>query len=123
MSGEKVLLVDDDRDILTLVAMRLTSAGYSVRTAESAERALAMFAVEQPQLLITDLMGGRIKLTGKFNQQTVEDDNVYQVTLDKKINPQPEYVLGTYFYHMDGDRKSTRLNSSHIPLSRMPSSA
>src|ERR1051326_9614913 len=25
--------------------------------------------------------------------------------------------------HGDGDRKSTRLNSSHIPLSRMPSSA
>ena len=30
------------------------------------------------------------------------------------------------FYHgwtFDGDRKSTRLNSSHIPLSRMPPSA
>ena len=26
-------------------------------------------------------------------------------------------------YDMGGDRKSTRLNSSHIPLSRMPSSA
>ena len=26
-------------------------------------------------------------------------------------------------YHVFGDRKSTRLNSSHIPLSRMPSSA
>ena len=25
--------------------------------------------------------------------------------------------------HVYGDRKSTRLNSSHIPLSRMPSSA
>ena len=25
--------------------------------------------------------------------------------------------------HLDKDRKSTRLNSSHIPLSRMPSSA
>ena len=25
--------------------------------------------------------------------------------------------------HQKGDRKSTRLNSSHIPLSRMPSSA
>ena len=25
--------------------------------------------------------------------------------------------------YADGDRKSTRLNSSHIPLSRMPSSA
>ena len=27
------------------------------------------------------------------------------------------------FKAMQGDRKSTRLNSSHIPLSRMPSSA
>ena len=26
-------------------------------------------------------------------------------------------------FPMGGDRKSTRLNSSHIPLSRMPSSA
>ena len=25
--------------------------------------------------------------------------------------------------YLEGDRKSTRLNSSHIPLSRMPSSA
>ena len=26
-------------------------------------------------------------------------------------------------FRKEGDRKSTRLNSSHIPLSRMPSSA
>ena len=32
----------------------------------------------------------------------------------------PESVVGTT---IDRDRKSTRLNSSHIPLSRMPSSA
>ena len=56
---------------------------------------------DEEQLQITDLMGGRVKLTGRFNVQD-NDDNVYQVTLDKKINPQPEYVLGTYFYHMDG---------------------
>ena len=57
--GAKILLVDDDPDILTLVAMRLSSAGYQVRTAESGEKALAAFAVEQPQVLITDLrMGG-----------------------------------------------------------------
>ena len=59
MSGARILLVDDDPDILTLVAMRLGGAGYTVKTADSAERALALFAVEQPQLLITDLrMGG-----------------------------------------------------------------
>ncbi len=56
---------------------------------------------DEEQLKITDLMGGKVKLTGQFNVQDT-DENVYQVTLDKTINPQPEYVLGTYFYHMDG---------------------
>jgi alpha-ketoglutarate-dependent taurine dioxygenase len=56
---------------------------------------------DKEQLAITELMGGKVKLTGQFNVQDT-DENVYQVTLDKKVNPQPEYVLGTYFYHMDG---------------------
>ena len=38
---------------------RLNAAGYQVRTADSGEKALAAFAVEPPQVLITDLrMGG-----------------------------------------------------------------
>jgi len=56
---------------------------------------------DDEQLEITDLMGGKVKLTGQFNRQKT-DENVYQVTLDRDVNPQPEYVLGTYFYHMDG---------------------
>src|ERR1051326_6267211 len=32
-----------------------------------------------------------------------------------------ELVLGRIFHGIIQDRKSTRLNSSHIPLSRMPS--
>ena len=32
-------------------------------------------------------------------------------------------VYGVVWPHVSTDRKSTRLNSSHIPLSRMPSSA
>ena len=30
-----ILLVDDDPDLLKLISLRLTSAGYRVRTAES----------------------------------------------------------------------------------------
>ncbi|WCT73608.1 TauD/TfdA family dioxygenase [Sphingomonas naphthae] len=54
------------------------------------------------QLAFTDLMGARVDFTTrqKANQTAAED--VYQVTLDKKINRQPEYVLGTFFWHMDG---------------------
>ena len=54
MSGD-VLLVDDDPDLLKLISLRLTSAGYSVRTAESGETALAAIAVRRPAAVVTDL--------------------------------------------------------------------
>jgi two-component system response regulator GlrR len=58
-SKPSILLVDDDPDILELVAMRLGSAGYQVQAVDSGERALAAFAAARPQLVITDLkMGG-----------------------------------------------------------------
>jgi len=54
-----ILLVDDDLDILKLVSLRLTAAGYEVQAVDSAERALAALAVSRPDLIITDLkMGG-----------------------------------------------------------------
>jgi len=57
MSGEnpKVLLVDDDKDLLQLIAMRLTAAGYAVTAVESGEHALASLAVARPQVVVTDL--------------------------------------------------------------------
>src|SRR5437762_4933451 len=53
-SGE-ILLVDDDPDLLKLISLRLTSAGYRVRTADSGETALAVLAVARPSAVITDL--------------------------------------------------------------------
>ena len=38
-------------------------------------------------------------------------------------NPDNPQVIGSITKSEQEDRKSTRLNSSHIPLSRMPSSA
>ena len=54
MSGD-ILLVDDDPDLLKLISLRLTSAGYRVRTAESGETALAAIAVRRPAVVVTDL--------------------------------------------------------------------
>ncbi len=50
-----ILLVDDDPDLLKLISLRLTSAGYRVRTADSGETALATIAVERPAAVISDL--------------------------------------------------------------------
>ena len=51
----KVLLVDDDKDLLQLIAMRLTAAGYAVTAVESGEAALAALSVARPQVVVTDL--------------------------------------------------------------------
>ena len=51
----RLLVVDDDADMLQLLAMRLQSAGYRVTTTGSAEAALAQLEVERPQLVISDV--------------------------------------------------------------------
>ena len=55
MNRGDILLVDDDPDLLKLISLRLTSAGYRVRTADSGEMALASIAVQRPAAVITDL--------------------------------------------------------------------
>ena len=55
MQNGEILLVDDDPDLLKLIALRLTSAGYRVRTADSGETALAALAVARPAAVITDM--------------------------------------------------------------------
>ncbi len=55
MQSGDILLVDDDPDLLKLISLRLTSAGYRVRTADSGETALALLAVARPSAVITDL--------------------------------------------------------------------
>ena len=50
-----ILLVDDDPDLLKLISLRLTSAGYRVRTADSGETALAALAFARPAAVITDM--------------------------------------------------------------------
>ena len=55
------------------------------------------------QLAFTDKLGKRANYNRKApgTGESGEKD-VYTITLDKKINTQPEYVLGTFFWHIDG---------------------
>jgi len=51
----KLLVVDDDADLLQLLSMRLTAAGYHVTGVGSAEEALAHLEVSRPQLVVSDV--------------------------------------------------------------------
>ncbi|HEX7364103.1 MAG TPA: response regulator [Dehalococcoidia bacterium] len=55
MAG-KILVVDDDPDILDAVAMILESQGYKVVTARDGIEGLATLKAEQPDLMILDLL-------------------------------------------------------------------
>jgi len=52
---KRILLIDDDKDLLHLISMRLSAAGYAVVTAQSGQAGLAAMAVSPPELVITDL--------------------------------------------------------------------
>jgi two-component system, NtrC family, response regulator GlrR len=68
-----VLVVDDDPDLLRLMQIRLSAAGYAVTTAESAERALAQLAVTRPRVVVTDLrMSG---MDGMALFESIQDKN------------------------------------------------
>ena len=56
----KILLVDDDTDLLSLFTIRLQSQGFEVETAESGEQALARIPLINPHVLITDLRMGEM---------------------------------------------------------------
>ncbi|WP_307729536.1 sigma 54-interacting transcriptional regulator [Pseudoduganella violacea] len=53
--GARLLLVDDDTDLLRLLSMRLSANGYRVTGVDSAEAALARLSIELPSLVISDV--------------------------------------------------------------------
>lgn len=72
----------EDRGVLVFPRMNLTDA---------------------EQLTFTDKFGERVKFTGTVPGGENKDDNeLYKITLDKEFNSEPDYVYGTWFWHMDG---------------------
>ncbi len=52
---KKVLVVDDEPDILRVISFRLQKAGYEVLTAKDGKTALDLVAGNKPDLILLDL--------------------------------------------------------------------
>jgi two-component system response regulator GlrR len=76
MTSPEVLLVDDDPDLLKLIGLRLSAAGYRVRSAESGEAALSQIAISRPAVVVTDL-----RMPGIDGLQLFEQINAQHPTL------------------------------------------
>ncbi|MBP0724038.1 response regulator transcription factor [Bacillus sp. RG28] len=54
--SNKILVVDDEEHILTLIKFNLEQAGFEVVSANDGEEALAKVEIERPDLIVLDLM-------------------------------------------------------------------
>ena len=69
---KKILVVDDDPDILDAVTMILESSGYQVVTAQDGIDALATLKAEEPDVMILDLL--MPKMDGFAVMKELQDD-------------------------------------------------
>ncbi|MCC6931343.1 MAG: response regulator transcription factor [Gemmatimonadaceae bacterium] len=78
--SERVLVVDDEPDIVALVAYHLVKAGYRVSTAASGPDAVAEARRERPALVVLDLM-----LPGMSGFEVLEQLRADEVTRDVAV--------------------------------------
>ena len=92
MSGEPILIVDDNATNLKLVRILLASEGYDVRTAADAEEALNVLKEFYPRMILMD-----IQLPGIDG---------LELTRRLKADPatQKIMILGLTAYVMKGDK-------------------
>ena len=91
----KLLLVDDEEGIRTVLGIALTDMGYDVFTAEDGEQALQIFQKENPPIVLTD-----IKMPGM--------DGIELLQKIKLKNPESEVIMITGHGDMDLAIKSLK---------------
>lgn len=95
--SKKILMIDDDDELVESIQMILESRGYSFISASSSEEGFEMAKKEQPSLIILDVMmvndsdglSGAARLK---NEKLTEDIPVIMLTGIRK----PDYLLESY---------------------------
>ena len=73
MSGRRILVVDDDRDVVQFLVGLLRKAGYTVLIAMDAAQAVMQAQRERPDLILTDILmpaGGGFSVLERLAQST-----------------------------------------------------
>jgi len=95
----KVLLIDDEADILEVVSLTLLDSGYEVITAPDGETGIELCKSQHPQIVTTD-----IRMPGINGIQVLEEV--------KKIDPDIEVIVVTAFGEMNLAIRALQLDAS-----------
>ncbi len=113
----KLLVVDDQTDLLELLDMSLSQEGYIVRTAESGAEAMAKIKVDLPDLILLDIILGDmsgIKLTTKLKND-VETAHIPIILLTAK-DSETDIIVGL---SVGADDYITKPFSTKVLLARI----
>ncbi len=96
---DTILVIDDEKPILSMFELFLGTYGYTVLTAENGEQGLDIFARERPPIVLTD-----IKMPGM--------DGLEVLKRIKEINPLTEVIVITGHGDIDIAVKALNLNAT-----------
>src|SRR3989454_7214990 len=108
MSLGRVLVVDDEQDILTSIRLILTKAGYNVVTATDGEEGIAAIKSGDNALLVDTII---------LDLYMPKVNGMEASAYFRSQFPSVPIIILTGHPDIKGDRKSTRLNSSHLVIS------
>ena len=124
MLGKKILVVDDEPNIIAMLKNRLAASGYEVITAADGMEALDMARSESPDLIILDIMlpkmdGYKVCAMLKFDVQYMSTPIIMLTARanesDRKIGEElgvEDYIVKPF----DGKKLVERVNQLlHVP--------
>ena len=101
-TNQKILVVDDEQDLLEILKFNLETEGYEVRTATSAEEALTMDIASFDLLLLDVMMGGMsgfaLARQLKENQHTASVPIIFLTARDTENDTVTGFNLGADDY-------------------------
>lgn len=104
MPAKKILVVDDEKDVLTVLEKRLTIAGYFVLKADNGADAISLAKSRRPDLILLDIVmpnmdGGQVANMLKEDPQTKDIPIIFVTCLVRKEEAGDKELLvaGNYF--------------------------
>lgn len=85
MSGKKILVIDDDPDILESISAILSSEGFVLVTAMDGKDGFDKFKSQKPDLVLCDMMMERVDAGSKVAEMIRKEDKTTPVYLLSSI--------------------------------------
>jgi len=115
MASKKILVVDDDPNLVAILGKRLTASGYEVCTAVDGAEALVMMQSQKPDLIVMDVM--MPKMTGYLALQKIRETDAFRKIPAIVISAKPS--MREFFTDLHGVEFVPKPYETRILLSRI----